>query len=189
MRKQIFTLAATASLAVGLAGCAHARARTPADTPPLAVPAPPPRLVEPDEVQAPTPVPLPGEPAHHELAPGETPARREPPHPEKAEAPKVEPPAESKPVEEPPRPATTLQTTPTDAEGQVEQAIRGLLTRAGNDLNHIDYRALNTDARQQYDTAKRFIAQAEQALEAKNLVFAKNLADKAAALAAQLAGK
>ena len=51
------------------------------------------------------------------------------------------------------------------------------------------YRALNAEARVQYDTAKRFISQSQEALRAKNLVFARSLADKAAALAAQLAGK
>ena len=61
--------------------------------------------------------------------------------------------------------------------------------RATADLNRIDYRALNAEARVQYDTAKRFISQAQEALRAKNLVFARSLADKAAALAAQLAGK
>jgi len=64
-----------------------------------------------------------------------------------------------------------------------------VLTRATTDLNRIDYRALNADARTQYDTAKRFVTQAQEALRAKNLVFARNLADKAAALAVQLAGK
>ena len=60
------------------------------------------------------------------------------------------------------------------------------MARAGGDLNRIDYRALNADARTQYDTAKRFIQQAEEAIRAKNLPFAKNLADKAAVLATQL---
>ena len=63
------------------------------------------------------------------------------------------------------------------------------MTRAGVDLNRIDYRALNADARTQYDTAKRFIQQAADAIRAKNLPFAKNLADKAATLATQLGGK
>jgi hypothetical protein len=101
----------------------------------------------------------------------------------------VEPP---KPVEEPPKPptpTTTLQTAPTGTEGENERTTRTLLTRATTDLNRIDYRALNADARTQYDTAKRFVTQAQEALRAKNLVFARNLADKAAALAAQLAGK
>ena len=63
------------------------------------------------------------------------------------------------------------------------------LTRANNDLSRVDYRALNNDARTQYDTAKRFVQQADRALREKNLVFAKSVADKAAALAAQLAGR
>jgi hypothetical protein len=78
---------------------------------------------------------------------------------------------------------------PAGAEGQVENAIRSELTRATADLNRIDYVRLNTDARTQYNTAKSFISQAQDALRQKNLVFAKNLADKAAALAAQLAGR
>ena len=82
-------------------------------------------------------------------------------------------------------PTSTLQTTPATAEGVVERAIRASLARATADLNRIDYRVLNADARTQYDTAKRFISQADGAMRSKNLVFAKNLADKAAALAAQ----
>ena len=82
----------------------------------------------------------------------------------------------------------TLQTTPAAEQGEVERAIRATMTRAGGDLNRIDYRALNADARTQYDTAKRFIQQAEDAIRMKNLPFAKNLADKAAVLAAQLCG-
>jgi hypothetical protein len=71
----------------------------------------------------------------------------------------------------------------------VERGIRASLTRATADLNRIDYRVLNADARTQYDTAKRFVRQANEAMRSKNLLFAKSLADKAAALAAQLAGR
>jgi hypothetical protein len=53
----------------------------------------------------------------------------------------------------------------------------------------VDYNRLNADARTQYDQAKRFASQADEALKARNLVFASYLADKAAALAAQLAGR
>jgi hypothetical protein len=63
------------------------------------------------------------------------------------------------------------------------------MARAAADLNKIDYRALNTDARTQYDTAKRFIEQAEDAIRMKNLPFAKSLAEKAATLAVQLGGE
>lgn len=57
---------------------------------------------------------------------------------------------------------------------------------AARDLSRIDYRVLSADAKAQYDVAKRFSEQAEEALKAKNFVFAGQLADKAAALAALL---
>lgn len=71
----------------------------------------------------------------------------------------------------------------------MERQIRATVQRANADLNRIDYRALNKDARIQYDTAKRFIRQADDAIRAKNLLFAKNLAEKAATLAAQLSSR
>jgi len=67
--------------------------------------------------------------------------------------------------------------------------VRTAIGKATADLSRVDYRALNADARTQYDTAKRFIRQAEDAIHAKNLVFAKSVADKAVVLAAQLAGR
>ena len=82
-----------------------------------------------------------------------------------------------------------MQTAPPTAESALAKTIRATLSRANADLTRVDYRRLNVDARQQYDTAKRFIRQADDAVRAKNLVFAKNLADKAATLAAQLAGQ
>ena len=66
--------------------------------------------------------------------------------------------------------------------------MRATLSRATTDLNRVDYRTLNADARAQYDTAKRFIRQSEDAVRAKNMLFAKTVADKAAAIGAQLAG-
>jgi len=71
----------------------------------------------------------------------------------------------------------------------MERGVRAAIIKASADLNRVDYRALNNDARTQYDTAKRFIRQAEEAIRAKNLVFAKSVADKAVVLAAQLAGR
>jgi hypothetical protein len=108
-----------------------------------------------------------------------------------AEPPKPEPPPveTAKTPEEPVKPApppATLQTTPTQRELEVERRVRTMLTQATNDLNRTNYQALNADGRTQYDAAKGFVRQAEDALKAKNLPFASNLADKAAVLAAQL---
>jgi hypothetical protein len=66
---------------------------------------------------------------------------------------------------------------------ETEQQVRLLLARASQDLGRIEYRTLSVEARAQYDIAKRFMSQAEEALKDRNLVFAVKLADKAAALA------
>lgn len=182
-----------AALPLTSTGCTRAHAKTTPPSPPLDMPASPPREVEPSDIEAPQPVPLPQEPARTAAprlrpAPVREPPRVEPARP--AEPPKPEPAAvESPKPEEPPKPPTLLQTTPATADGEVERAIRATLTRATSDLNRVDAARLNADARTQYDTAKSFVRQADTAVRAKNLVFAKNLADKAAVLAAQLAPK
>jgi len=187
-RRWASVLAAVALFAMIATGCTRAHAKTIPEVPdaPLDVPAPPPRDIEPADVEPPPPpAPAPETPRTTPPAPRPraTPPREQP----KPDAPKVDQPAEPpKPAEEAPRPSTTLQTAPTTAEGELERSIRATLTRASNELNHVDYRGLNTDARAQYDSAKRFIRQAEDAVKAKNLLFAKNIADKAATISAQL---
>lgn len=81
-------------------------------------------------------------------------------------------------------PPLTLQTTANAAE--VEQRVRLLLTSAARNLGRVNYSTLSTDSKAQYEIAKRFSEQAEEALKAKNLVFAGQLAEKAASLAALL---
>ena len=193
-RLYIGLVCAACALPMTTAACARPKAKTIAELPPLEMPPAPPRDIESNETEPLPPVPLPTEPARNApprtrpTAPAREPranesARPEPTRPEattEIEAPRAE---------EPPRPATTLQTTPPEAEGEVERNIRTTMQRATNDLNRIDYRVLNADARTQYDTAKSLIKQAESAVKSKNLVFAKSVADKAAALAAQLGGK
>ena len=164
-------------------GCARARASTVPGGPPLDMPAPPPRVVVPLAVEAEVPEP----PPTVREEPPRPPAR---PRPTPAEAP-PRPPEVPKAVEEAPRTAQppVLQTTPAAEQGEVERAIRATMARAATDLSRVDYRALNAGARTQYDTAKRFIEQAEDAIRMKNLPFAKNLADKAAVLATQLSAR
>ena len=175
-------LMVSASLA---SGCFGLRARAVTMPTPLDMPEPPPRVVEVHEPDVPPPIPLPEEPVRS------TPTRP-PPTPPAVENPRPPqpPPADAvKPEELTPRPAPTLQTTPTQREEEVERKIRGLLGQATNDLNRINYQNLSSDGRTQYDMAKRFVSQAEEALKARNLTFANTMADKAATLAAQLAGR
>jgi hypothetical protein len=53
-------------------------------------------------------------------------------------------------------------------------------------LNRVNRTSLNADGKAQYDTALRFMQQAEQAMRAGNLVFAGKLADKSATMASVL---
>ena len=174
--------------------CAHPQAKTAPPPPPgLEVPPAPPRVVETTGVEIPQPVGLIEEPARNQLSrPLPTPAPAARPEP-RSEPPKVEqPPVEAaRPADEPPRqpPPATLQTTPSQRDAEVEGRIRALLARANADLNRIDYRTLGAGARTQYDAARSFIRQAEDALRERKLEFAASLADKAAVLAAQLAGR
>jgi outer membrane biosynthesis protein TonB len=177
--------------AAGSTACFRAQARTTPEMPPLEVPPPPPRIVETIEVDD-TPEPPVEVVADPETAPATRP--RPAPVPPRTEAPRPEPPRIEGPPAEPPRPAdeparTTLQTTPADREGQVEASVRRLMTSATNDLNRVNYNRLNADAKGQYESAKGFLRQAEEALKGRNLVFAETVAEKAATLAAQLAGR
>jgi hypothetical protein len=186
-----FRMAAVAALVAALgaaAGCAKARASALPPGPALETPLPPPRVVS---------SPIESEPIVTAVPPIEGPSPRTPPNAPRPVAPRPErpepppataasqapaPPATTPPpADDPPR---TLQTTANAT--QAEQRIRGLLANATRDLGRIDYRALSVDAQAQYDIAKRFTEQADEAMKGKNIVFAEQLADKAAALAAQL---
>ena len=184
----ILVLAPLSCAALVMCGCLGLRAKAAPVTEPLEMPPPPPRVVEVRDPEVPPPMPLPEEPVRNtppRLPPavvGETPR---PAEPARAEAP-VDP---VRPTDETRPPSSVLQTTSAQEEAEVERKVRSLLTQATTDLNRINYRALSTDARTQYDLARRFVIQAEDALRAKNLLFAANLADKAAALAGQLSGR
>ena len=69
---------------------------------------------------------------------------------------------------------------------EVEQRARERLDRAEKDLRRVNKLALSADAREQYDSADRFIRMAREAMTAKNFPFALSCAEKAATLAALL---
>jgi hypothetical protein len=190
LRPGATSLCAVALILVALCtGCIRAHAKTASDIP-LDVPLPPPRVIEPAQAGTPPIVGLPKEP---ERLPPSRPSNQPRSDASRADAPKPE--SKSEPLPEPTRSAdemsrqSILQTTPAGEESGLEREIRAILNQASVDLERIDYRKLNLDAQTQYNTAKRFAIQAQDAIRARNLVFARTLADKAAALAAQLAGR
>jgi hypothetical protein len=170
-------------LALPLTGCAmlHARSAGPA----LETPAPPPRVVPaakgPIESQ-PIVAPPVGEvrtPPPEGIRPQDSPPAAPPPAPVPA------PPAVAdRPAAPAPEPPPTLQTTANPVAA--EQRTRASLASATRDLQRIDVKSLGADAKAQYDIARRFIAQATDALNGKNYEFAQQLAEKAATLAALL---
>ena len=168
---------------VSLSGiaCHKARANTEVVMPELLPPPPPPRVVE---AFALDPVPT-IEPSPVESALSTPPARAPQRPPIKVEPPKVEeaPIIPERPA--PTAPALTLKPGPS-VQAQTEASIRALLDRAGRDLGRVKYAALNADGRAQFDTARGFMQQAEEALKTANLAFAGKLADKAATMAAIL---
>lgn len=161
-----------------LSACATTQARTAVAAEPLMVPPVPARVLVP-EIEEVAPVSL-GEPASTPAKPVPT---RDPKASEKPETKPEETPAPPPPrAEEAPR----VRTPQTANDEQAERQVRAIMARAQATLNNVDYRALSQAARQQYDTAKRFINQANSALTIRNYVFARNLADKADTLARQL---
>ena len=160
-------------------GCASARASAPAPLPVLVPSEAPPRVVV--EYQ-PNP-PLPAEPVSAEAltaSPRTTrPARRDPPRPETVEEPQG-PPAPTAA----PQPSLAMQNA--GANAKADLSVRTLLAQAARDLERVVYQSLDADGRAQYDTARRFMQQADEALKSRNVVFAGKLADKAATMAAVL---
>jgi hypothetical protein len=169
---------------IGAAGasCAKARPHTEPVIPELVPPLPPPRIVE----RIPSdPVPT-IEPSPVESALASLPARPTPkPEPPKPEPPKPEParPEPEKPVSA--APPLTLKPAPGVA-AQTLASIRSLLESAQRNLQRVNYAALDADGRAQFDTARGFMLQADEAIKANNLAFAGKLADKAATMAAVL---
>ncbi len=169
--------AAALLFAVIGAGCATAHARTAPAGPPLETPVPPPHTIQVPDESVPPATPAEGAASR----PLRTPPRITPAKPDKPDP--VQPPAAQPPAQEGP-PLPPLQTTTNVPE--VEKKVRALLSQAVRDLDRTDYRALSAERRTEYDTARRFIRQAEDALKVKNVVYAEQLADKAATLAARL---
>lgn len=194
MRK-ILLACTVVALAPLMASCASAAAKT-VERPPLNVPPPPPRVVEPAQEPVPEPVAdLPSSPTAPPARPGR--AVRDPAKPpanegkndaKPADPPKPEttPPAEPVAPVAPPAQLRTPQTADTSGAAKNVQAT---LDRARATLGKVDYAPLNDERKKAYNDAKRFMDQAEAALKEGNYVFAQAVANKAETLAKELAGR
>jgi hypothetical protein len=182
-------------VALATSGCLTTRAAD-AKREPLVMPPAPPRVI------APTPEPPQEEPvAEPEPVPPlpRVSRTRENPRPESKPTTTSEPapppgPTEAESASRPPAPANSapapeLRTVETPDDGKASQLVRDTLTRANRTLSTIDYRALPRPSQIQYDMAKRFIEQSEEAMKTRNYTAAQLMAEKAATIAKELSGR
>ncbi|HTI36702.1 MAG TPA: hypothetical protein VL484_04010 [Vicinamibacterales bacterium] len=174
--------------------CASASAKTkPVELPPLAVPPPPPRVIEPVPAPEPGPEPvadLPPAPANH-------PVRQQPKETkEQPKAPETKPPADTPPAQPDtpppapvPQPPAQLRTPATANDTEAENGIRGAIERGRNLLSVVNYAALSNERKKAYNDAKMLLDQAESALKQGNYTFAQGVASKGETLAHDLAGR
>jgi hypothetical protein len=163
-------------------GCARAQARVAPEMPPLEMPEAPPRVIAPIEVaEAPQPAPAEPEPATPDP---KTNGRQPRPI---ATAPKPEP-ARTEPDARAAssRPPTRVSTPLSASDAEVERRIRETVARASRILDTLNYAGLSAEGKTQYDTARSFLKEATEGLEAKNFVFAGLVADKAETFASAL---
>lgn len=186
MKKLILLLA----LLIPAGACASARAQIqPEEHPALEVPPVPPRQIDPLPVE-----PLPLEPV------GALPSESisPPPRPRPNREPNNRPSdakAESKPPEAPPADPAAPVAPPVPplrqgtADGpELERQVRDTLDRANKMLNGVNPDTLNEERRANYEYARSFIKQSNDAIKANNLTGAKSLADRAETIAKLLAG-
>lgn len=179
---RLLPLAVVVALAMSGAACA-ARAQVAVPEPELPVldpPPAPPRIVaiyvEPEDLR-PVEAPVAAEPATPALPAPRPAAPAPPPGPLVTEGPPQPPPTTP--------PALTLTPAP-GTEAKTEASIRALLGQVTKDLTRVNATTLSADGRTQYEAARRFVQQSEDALKVRNLLYAGKLADKAAAMAAVL---
>ncbi len=161
--------------------CSSNPART-AIAVPLEIPEPPPRVA-----MAPVPAaepPAAAVPVTASRPTAEIP-QSAPPRTAAATPAQAPPPVPATQVIEPARTQPSLDLLAAGPPGRTPTAtqVRDSLTRIKQKLNSIDRRGLNSGRRADYDSARRFLEQAEAAVKVNNLMLAESSAEKAETLA------
>ena len=171
------------SLAVSTSACAILRAGSAPTVPPLEVPDAPPRVVAEFPTEAPTPE-IPSVPVADVV---ETPALTPEAPVRTTRAPEASADPDETASEAPTAdPAPPLQLRPSPDETINIRTVRGSLARTASVLTGIDRATLSPARRVQYDTARRFLNQATEAIAVDNVTFAHYLGQKAETLASSL---
>ena len=185
------TAVVVAALSLTATGCTRKVIAAAPPPVPLAVPSVPPRIVGPVVVQDERPQPVAEAPA----TPTQRPASRPPrPRPDPAAETAVEDPQRARaegaePAAAAVTPAPLLRTRDTANDVEAAKKVQEVLRRAEQNLAKVNYRGLSANGRKDAETARRFITQAGEALEKRQLVFALSMADKAEALSTSLVNR
>ena len=153
-------------------------------TVPLEIPEPPPRVaIDPVPAvvaEAPSAPERPAPPV-----PAARPPSSGPSTPAAATAPPPQPPTTPVTVAEPPRTTPPPELRPAGGAGRTPTAsqVRDSVVRTKQKLDQIDRRRLNTGKQNDYDSARRFLSQAEAAVKENNLLLAESSVEKAETLA------
>jgi outer membrane biosynthesis protein TonB len=167
------------------AACSSGRAQVIEDRPTLVVPPVPPRTIEPPALVLPPPVDPPADPAPATSTPASKP--KSTPKNEAKPEPKPETPPETTIATVPnPPPVAPLRTPTTPSGPEATRQIKDILARAENVLSRVDYQKLTADRRATYESAKSFIAQADEAIKKEDLTLARSFAERAENIAKQL---
>ncbi|MEO5822504.1 MAG: hypothetical protein ABIT71_18500 [Vicinamibacteraceae bacterium] len=182
---------ALVGLSLLASGCARKVIAAAPPPVPLAVPSVPPRIVGPVAVPEDKPQPVAEAPPTPAQRPAARPARLANRPPDAAAETPVEDPQRARaegaePVPIPVTPAPLLRTRETANDAEAAKKVQDVLRRAEQNLARVNYRGLSANGRKDADTARRFITQAGEALERRQLVFAQSMADKAEALSTSL---
>lgn len=168
-------------LALLISACASNPARS-AATVPLQIPEPPPRVAI-DPVPAVIPE-APAPPERPAAAPASRPATPPPAPPAATVNPQPAPPTVAAPTE-PPRTTPPPELRAGGGAGRTPTAskVRDGLVRTRQKLDAIQRGDLNAGQRTDYDSARRFLSQAEAAVKDNNLLLAESSVEKAETLA------
>lgn len=169
--------------AVLMGACASNPARSSVKVP-LEIPEPPPRVA-----MDPVPAVI-VETAPPPERPPATPASRPPSTPPAASTAGATPPPATQvpavvPTPEPVRPTPPPELRPAGPAGRTPTAaqVRERVARTKQKLDQIDRGRLNAGKRTDYDSARRFLSQAQAAVDQNNLLLAESSVDKAETLA------
>lgn len=178
-------LAVLLLVGLGATGCVTSRAQIPEQPPTLVVPPVPPRDIEPPVIVEP-PVEPPPAPAPAPVATSKPSRPR--PAADKPEPKPAEPPPDSGANLPTPPPVAPLRSAATPSGPEATRQIKEILDTTQKMLDKVDLGTIekSDDKKANYESAKNFLRQADEALRKEELTQARLFAERAQNIAKQL---